>query len=232
MAQTQLPELWEWAEYYCPWCYIATVRLHKVMPEYEDRVRLRVCPFPLEVVGSEAAPRDILEQEWWLAAIQEPAAGFAPYESDDWPETTLPAFEAAWCAFRQGEEAGHDYDLRVRRAFFAESRNIGRREVLVEIAEEAGLDLWHFTRTFDSGEARDAVLEECRLGRERYRVRGTPTVMLADGTRLRPPVAFPTLRDRKVVSVKPLPCCGEGCLHATRDMFEEALRHGPEVASG
>ncbi len=21
-------ELWEWAEYYCPWCYIAAVRLH------------------------------------------------------------------------------------------------------------------------------------------------------------------------------------------------------------
>jgi hypothetical protein len=39
------------------------VRLHKVMPEYEGRVRVRVRPFPLEVAGSGPAPRDILEQE-------------------------------------------------------------------------------------------------------------------------------------------------------------------------
>jgi predicted DsbA family dithiol-disulfide isomerase len=124
------------------------VRLHRVIAEYEGRVRVQVRPFPLEVAGSGPAPRDILEQEWWLAAIQEPAADFAPYENDDWPATTLPAFEAAWCAFRQGEEVGFDYDLRVRRAFFAEGRNIGRRQVLLEIAEEVGLDARHFERAF------------------------------------------------------------------------------------
>ena len=201
------------------------MRLRKVMPEYEGRVRARVRPFPLEVVGSGPAPRDILEQEWWLAAIQEPAADFAPYESDDWPTTTLPAFEAAWCAFRQGEEEGHDYDLRVRRAFFAEGRNIGRREVLLEIAEEAGLDLRRFERAFRSGEAREAVLEECRLGKESYRVRGTPTLMLPNGTKLKHPIAFPAIKERRVVAIKELPCCGEGCLDATRDLFEQALRH-------
>ena len=202
------------------------------MPEYEGRVRVRGRPFPLEVAGSGPAPRDILEQEWWLAAIQEPAADFAPYEGDDWPTTTLPAFEAAWCAFKQGEEAGRDYDLRVRRAFFAEGRNIGRRQVLLEIAEEVGLDVWRFERTFKSGGAREAVLKECRSGKERYRVRGTPTVMLPDGTKLKHPIAFPTIKERKVVGIKSLPCCGEGCLGATRALLEEALRHGPEIASG
>jgi predicted DsbA family dithiol-disulfide isomerase len=208
------------------------VRLHRVIPEYEGRVRVRVRPFPLEVAGSGPAPRGILEQEWWLAAIQEPAADFAPYENDDWPATTLPAFEAAWCAFRQGEEVGFDYDLRVRRAFFAEGRNIGRRQVMLEIAEEAGLDARHFERAFKSGEAREAVLKECRSGKERYRVRGTPTVMLSDGTKLKHPIAFPTINERRVVGIKSLPCCGEGCLDATRDLFEEALRHGRGVASG
>ena len=208
------------------------MRLRKIMPEYEGRVRVRVRPFPLEVMGSGPAPRDILEQEWWLAAIQEPAAEFAPYEGDDWPTTTLPAFEAAGCAFRQGEDEGHDYDLRVRRAFFAEGRNIGRREVLLEIAEEAGLGTHHFQRAFKSGEPREAVLEECRSGKERYSVRGTPTLMLPDGTRLRHPIAFPTIKERKVVGVKPVPCCGEGCLDATRSLFEEALGQGPGVAAG
>ena len=208
------------------------MRLHRVIAEYEGRVRVQVRPFPLEVAGSGPAPRDILEQEWWLAAIQEPAADFAPYEGGDWPATTLPAFEAAWCAFRQGEEAGRDYDLRVRRAFFAEGRNIGRRQVLLEIAEEAGLDARHFEHTFKSGKAREAVLKEWRSGKERYRVRGTPTVMLSDGTKLKHPIAFPTTNERRVVGIKSLPCCGEGCMDATRDLFEEALRHGRRVASG
>jgi predicted DsbA family dithiol-disulfide isomerase len=201
------------------------------MSEYEGRVRLRLRPFPLEVAGGEAAPRDILAQEWWLAALQEPAAAFAPYQGDDWPTTTLPAFEAAWCAFQQGDGAGYDYDLRVRRAFFAESRNIGRRAVLLDIAGEAGLDLPLFTRALDSGAARAAVLEEARLGRARYSVRGTPTVMREDGTKLRHPIAFPRMRGRTVVGVTPLPCCGETCLDATRELFEQALQRQTTDAS-
>jgi predicted DsbA family dithiol-disulfide isomerase len=202
------------------------------MDEYRGRVRLRTRPFPLEVAGGDAAPRDILAQEWWLAALQEPAADFAPYQGDDWPTTTLPAFDAAWCAFQQDDTAGVDYDLRVRRAFFAQSRNIGRRDVLLEIAQEAGLDLPAFTRALDSGAARAAVLEEARLGRERYGVRGTPTVMLEDGTKLRHPIAFPRMHERRVVGVMPLPCCGEGCLDATRALFEQALQQHSHETSG
>ena len=201
------------------------MRLNKLMPEYRGRVRFRIRPFPLEVAGDEgAAPRDILQQEWWLAALQEPEAKFAPYQGDDWPTTTLPAFDAAWCAGQQDEELAHTYDLRIRQAFFAESRNIGRREVLLALAEEIGLDMSRFTRTFDSGAARAAVLEELRIGQEQYRVRGTPTLMLADGTKLRPPIAFPVMRERRVVAIGRLPCCGEGCLDATRALVERALQ--------
>jgi predicted DsbA family dithiol-disulfide isomerase len=194
------------------------------MPEFQGRATLRIRPFPLDLIDGESAPRDILEQEWWLAAIQEPAAAFAPHRGDDWPTTTLPAFEAAWCAGRQGEQALADYDLRVRRAFFAQGRNIGSWAVLREIAEEAGLDRQRFDQDVAGGEARAAVMEEARLGRERYRVRGTPTLMLANGTKLRHPIAYPQMEDRKVVGVAALPCCGEGCLEATRQVIEKALQ--------
>jgi predicted DsbA family dithiol-disulfide isomerase len=194
------------------------------MPEFQGRATLRIRAYPLELIDGESAPRDILEQEWWLAAMQEPAAVFAPHRGDDWPTTTLPAFEAAWCAGRQGEEALANYDLRVRGAFFAEGRNIGRWDVLREIAEETGLDRQQFDRDGAGGEARAAVMEEARLGRERYRVRGTPTLMLADGTKLRHPIAYPRMEDRTVVGVATLPCCGEGCLEATREIVEQALQ--------
>jgi predicted DsbA family dithiol-disulfide isomerase len=206
------------------------VRLHTVLPGYRGRVRLRTRCFPLEVNGGEPPPRDILEQEWWLAALQEPAAIFVPYREDDWPATTLPTFRAAWSAFQLDEVAGCDFDLRVRHAFFGESRNIGRREVLLAIAREAGLDLPRFTQLLDSERSRTAVLQEGQLGREQYGVRGTPTLMLPDGTRLRHPIAIPLMHQRRVVGVRPLPCRGDGCLEATRDLFEEALRHGTPAA--
>jgi predicted DsbA family dithiol-disulfide isomerase len=203
---------------------VAAVRLHAIMPELKGRAKLRIRPFPLELIDGESAPRDILDQEWWLAAIQEPAATFAPYRGDDWPVTTLPAFEAAWCAALQGEEALTTYDLQVRHAFFAQGRNIGRWDVLREIAEETGLDRQRFDQDVASGQARPAVVEEARLGREQYRVRGTPTLMLADGTKVRHPIAYPRMDDRVVVGVPALPCCGDGCLEATRAVIEQACR--------
>jgi predicted DsbA family dithiol-disulfide isomerase len=203
------------------------VRLHHVLPEYQGRVRLRVRPFPLEVMAGEAAQHAVLDQEWWLAAVQEPLARFKPFEGEDWPTTTLPAFEVAWCAAQQGEPAFFAFDLRVRQAFFAESRNIGQREILLDLAREVGLDLASLTRELDSGRPREAVLAEAQAGQERYRVRGTPTLMLADGTKLRSPIAFPQMREHRITGVMPLPCHADECLQATRELFERALTVGP-----
>ena len=184
---------------------------------------LRTRFFPLELLRGEGPPRDILEQEWWLASLQEPVALFTPYSSDDFPTTTLPAFDAVWAARRQGDDIAMDYDLRVRRAFFGEGRNIGRPSVLHDLAREAGLDLPRFERDVASPEARSAVLAESRAGREQYHVRGTPTLMLGDGTRLRLPIAYPTIKERRIVAMAPLPCCGDGCTDAMRSLFERAL---------
>ncbi|HET6594116.1 MAG TPA: DsbA family protein [Anaerolineales bacterium] len=224
LASTRIPELWEWAEYYCPWCYVAAVRLHKVMPEYQGRVKLRQRAFPLELYGGGPPDRNELELEIWLAAMQEPEAVFKPFK-EDWPTTTLPAFEGAWCAFQQDELSGHDFDLRIRRAFFAEGRNIGKRTVILELAQESGLDMDHFTRLFNDGQARTAVLEEGRLGKEIYKVRSTPTVMLADGKKLRHRIAYPNIQNGKILSVGKLSCCGEECYEATRALFEQVLEH-------
>ena len=65
-------------------------------------MKYRTRAFPLALLRGESAPRDILEQEWWLAAIQEPDAAFAPSQGDDWPTTTLPAFDAVQCAAHPG----------------------------------------------------------------------------------------------------------------------------------
>lgn len=221
LNKRNLPELWEWAEYYCPWCYIAAVRFHKLTDQYKDKVFFRNRAFPLEVYGGGPAPYNILEQEIWLAAIQENDAEFKPLTSD-WPTTTLPAFDAAWCANQQGYEIGLDFDLRIRRAFFAEGRNIGKPEVMIDLAKEAGLDMSKFTKQFESGEARAAILEEGKLGKEQFGVRGTPIPMLGNGEKLRHSIAYPRFKEGKVVSVGQLPDNGTDRLDSVRQMFEKA----------
>jgi predicted DsbA family dithiol-disulfide isomerase len=116
-----------------------------------------------------------------------------------------------------------DYDLRVRRAFFGEGRNIGRCEVLLDIAREASLDMERFQRDVGSQEARAAVLEESRIGREQFQVRGTPTLTLADGTHLQLPIAFPRIRAYRIMGIAPLECVGEMCSAEMRAIFERAL---------
>lgn len=225
MIDGSIPELWEWAEYYCPWCYVAAVRIHGMRNEYEGRVAASMRFFPLELVNGSEPPRDILEQEWWLAAIQEPAATFVAYTAPDWPTTTLPAFDAVWAARQQGADVAAEMDLKVRRAFFGESRNIGSRDVMLEIAHGSDMDFVRFERDFASPAARPAVTEEGQMGRERYKVRGTPTLMLGNGTRLHTPIAMPKIRNRRIVSMPPLTCFGDGCQPETRALFEAALAH-------
>jgi predicted DsbA family dithiol-disulfide isomerase len=218
--ERKLPELWQWAEYFCPWCYIAAVRLRKIMPEYAGRVRLRERAFPLEVYGSGAPIRSDIIAEMWLAALQEPAAEFAPFPDRGWPSTTIPAFEAAWIARQQSDELGHEIDFQIRKAFFADGRNIGRADVIAEIAKECGLDMKHFLGLFETQEAEFAVLEEGKLGRDQFRVRGVPTIMAENGKKFRHPIAYADILEGKVYSVGELPCCGESCYQLTRDIFE------------
>lgn len=124
-----------------------------------------------------------------------------------------------------------DLDLRIRHAFFAEGRNIGRRSVLLDLAQAAGLDVNRMRAELDSGRPRQCVLDEARLGQERWGVRGTPTLMLGDGSKLRHPIAFARMREERVVGVMPLPCHGQECVQATRELFERALRQAaPPVA--
>ncbi len=52
-------------------------------------------------------------------------------------------------------------------------------------------------------------------------------MMLADGSRLRTPISMAKIRNRRIVSVSPLPCVGDGCIDATREL---SIRQSNTVA--
>jgi len=206
------------------------VRLRQIEHEFEGRVRVRTRAFPLELLGRQAAPRALLTEEWWLAAVQEPAAKFSAFTGDDWPTTTLPAFIAVRAVADADERLAHSLDLRVRVAFFAESRNIGKPDVLLDLVRDIGGDVTYVERALQGDAVRAQVMQEFELARTRYGVRGTPTLMLADGTRLEMPMGTPTIANGRIVGVRAQTCLGEGCYDATRALFERAL-HRSDASS-
>lgn len=68
-------------------------------------------------------------------------------------------------------------------AYFAEGRDIGRVDVLVELATDAGLDRTETKAALDVDRHLDALVE-LREAAERSGVRGVPTLRDADGTRV------------------------------------------------
>lgn len=113
--------------------------------------------------------------------------------------------------------------MRVRKAFFAESRNIGNNGVLLDIVRDMGGDVAYVERALTGDAVREKVKQEFELARSRYGVRGTPTLMLPDGTRLEMPMATPRIAGGRIIGVRRQTCLGDGCRDATRALFEQAL---------
>ena len=97
----------------------------------------------------------------------------------------MPAFQAAWAVMQMEVGQARDFDPRMRHAFLAEGRTIGKRETMLDVGNEAGLDLASFSLMLDTDQGRKSILEEAKLGRDPFKVGGMPTLTLSDGTRLR-----------------------------------------------
>jgi hypothetical protein len=134
---------------------------------------------PIEVVNRRGTPKDILDQEVELIQSIEPGLEIRRWAKRDWewPVTILPAFEAVKCAEAHGDEQVWEYQWRVRQAFFRDSACISLRHVLLDLAN--GFDI---TDDFDSGRFRQKVMQEGEEGWHQLKVRGSPTLVLPDGS--------------------------------------------------
>lgn len=171
-----------YSDYLCPWCYIAAVRLQRIVEEYGERVSVTWRSFPL-LLGEihESRSRARAAQSWRRAGEEETSICYNPWpESSPVPTSSIPAQEAAKCAALQGEQAFKRLHLLLLRAFFEQNRDISNRDVLLSLAEEAGLDRERFIPDFDSGSQREQVLADYRRGRDDPRFSGVPTAIFND----------------------------------------------------
>ena len=216
-----------YSDLHCPYAYLAAYRLRKVLPEFRGRVEVVHKSLAIEYVDAKSTPKPILDQETGLILLEEPDIPYLPWHRPDseWPVTFWPAFEAVKCAERQGLDKAHELDWLIREAFFAGSRCVSMRHVLLELAEHAGLDMRRFTEDFDSGAAKRLVLEESREGWEALDIPVSPTFILPGGKRYVNPAAPKVHLDEdkhwKVTGVDPAPVRGKEALDLYRRMLEE-----------
>ncbi len=222
-----LPTIEVFSDIHCPWGYLAAFRLRELEPEWRGRLRLAWCCLPLEVVNSRGTPKQIVDQELPYLLQIEPDIPARPWRRAEWeyPVTLLPAFEALKCAQAQGDEAALAFNWAVRRAFFAESRCISLRHILIDIAREAGLDVAQFTSDLDSGRCKHLVMQESERGWNTLKVKGSPTLILPSGEQ-RPYPAIPELlwdTDDHVIGIKPSEYLESDPLDLYRAIINEAL---------
>ncbi|MCD9141349.1 DsbA family oxidoreductase [Streptomyces albireticuli] len=171
---------------WCSFAHVAVHRLHTTRRRLglEDRVRFDHRAFPLELFNNGPSPRPGTDSEVGGVAHIEPDAGWQLWRAPDWkfPSSSLPALEAVQLAKEQGLEASERLDLALRRAFWAESRSIGARAVVVAVAEETeGVDAAAIAEGLDDGRARRVITRDFLCAKE-HGVKCSPHLYLSDGS--------------------------------------------------
>jgi predicted DsbA family dithiol-disulfide isomerase len=167
----------------CAWSYVADQRLEHLRDEYGAQVRWRYRGYPLrpEEEALDKKQRALLARHFRRAAKEKEGAGVVAdlWTGSDPPRSSLPPLVALEAARVQGEGAQRALLKALRMAAFLRGVNIARRDVLLEVAEGAGLDVPRFLRDLDDPRAGEG-LQEGLDDAESMGIRGVPAVVIGD----------------------------------------------------
>ncbi len=170
-----------YSDYLCPWCYNASVRLHRLVDEDPD-VEIEWKSYLLR--PSPGRGRDLerfrtYTQSWQRPAAEEESGSFRTWQGDEGPPShSLPAHLAAKAAARVGPDAFRRFHDRLLHAYFAENRDISNDEVLLALWRQLDLPGEAFAWREDPA-IRQRVLAEHDEA-TRCGATGVPSVRLAD----------------------------------------------------
>lgn len=175
-----------YSDVWCAFGHLAVHRLHTARRRLglEDVVRFDHRAFALELLNGNPGCRPGSDSEVPTVGACAPEAGWQLWQDKDWlyPSTSLPALEAVQAAKDQGLVASEELDLGLRRAFWAESRCISNRTVILDVAAATRtVDPGRLEAALDEGRGRAALTEQTRVARS-DRVQCSPHVFLPDGS--------------------------------------------------
>ncbi len=133
------------------------MRLEQVVEEYGDDVELIWRSFMLRPEPEERSAEKFAEytRSWERPASMEPTVTFRTWSTDNAPPShSMPSAVAGKVAARFGPERYRAFHRRAMEAYFTENRTISDRSVLLDLAEEAGIDREAFDQRWqEEGEA-------------------------------------------------------------------------------
>jgi predicted DsbA family dithiol-disulfide isomerase len=174
------------ADIWCSFAHVAVHRLHTTRKRLglEGKVHFDLHAFPLELLNDAPSPRTGTDSEVGQLGQHEPAAGWQLWQDKEYlyPSTTLPALEAVIAAKEQSPHASEQLDLALRRAFWAQSRCISNRKVIMDAAGSTGVvDTVALAAALDDGRARKALSQDAAVAATEQ-VICSPHLFLPDGT--------------------------------------------------
>lgn len=151
-------------DYGCPYVHAAALWLKDVQCALGDELELSWRYFPLEQVNSAEGP------EWKLWE-----------QPEDYVSRGRGAFHGAIAARNQGDQAFLAFHYALLYAKHVDGKNHGRRNVVVDVAKSAGLDMARFERDLDDYSLLSALGVDYEYARNELGVFGTPTLVFEDG---------------------------------------------------
>lgn len=151
-------------DYLCPYVYAGALWVRDVKAALGDDIEFVWRSFPLEQVNSAEGA------EWKL------------WEQDDsYVSRGLNAFRGAEAAKRQGLDQFLNYHYAILDARHVDDKNIGRKEVVVEAARSAGLDVNAFETALADRALLSNIGKDYENARDVFGVFGTPTFVFPGG---------------------------------------------------
>ncbi|MEN9504449.1 MAG: hypothetical protein RI958_375 [Actinomycetota bacterium] len=166
-------EIEVYADIWCPFAHVGLRRLVTHRDRVGSPVRLRVRPWPLELVNGVPMDGDAVEHKVADLRAQVSPDLFTGFTASTFPTTTLPALALVEAAYDEGIERGEAMSLAVRDSLFEHGHDIGDPMVLTGLAERLGTPLAGPRHT-------DAVIAAWHEGRDRG-VIGSPHFFTPSG---------------------------------------------------
>ncbi len=151
-------------DYVCPYVYAGALWVRDVKTALGDEIEFVWRSFPLEQVNSAEGP------EWkvWEQADNYVSRGFS-------------ALRGAEAAKLQGPDHFINYHYSILEARHVEDQNIGRKNVVIEAARTAGLDMDAFERALADRSLLANIGNDYETARAQHGVFGTPTFVFPGG---------------------------------------------------
>lgn len=193
---SQQLELIAFTDPVCTWCWGSEPILRKLQLWYGDQLRITPVMGGLvedirnfydqanDIGGDPDTTNAQIARHWLEASARHGMPveinGFRLFSVDT--VSTYPQNIAYKAVELSNPELAAVFLRRIREASAAEARETGKREVLIELASEVGVDVAAFISHLDDGSAEKAFRDDLKTTRS-YRVQGFPTFLLRWGSR-------------------------------------------------